>query len=225
MKLTCRNFGGSLREGKARTKLWGEARRKACRREVEREEKGKETHRREPEHQKKMREADGFDQILALSPSSHPHHSTIRRTSISRNHIFFSWLLQCPILKASCLLCRLIVNKHGTARHKIIAPAAPASINNAPQPPQRHPPPRPSLVSLAHHGVLALDGADHPPRRTSGADNVLVCDGEKVALLHRKLFGLLRHGLHVVDHLIETERGKEDTRARTRRWGRRRRRG
>lgn len=111
MKLTCRNFGGSLREGKARTKLWGEARRKACRREVEREEKGKETHRREPEHQKKMREADGFDQILALSPSSHPHHSTIRRTSISRNHIFFSWLLQCPILKASCLLCRLIVEQ------------------------------------------------------------------------------------------------------------------
>ena len=55
------------------------------------------------------------------------------------------------------------------------------------------------LVGVA----LLLDGGDDAPRRTAGTDDVLVGDGEKVALLNGELLGLLGHLLHVGDHLIE----------------------
>ena len=64
------------------------------------------------------------------------------------------------------------------------------------------------IPNITHHRVLALDGADHPPRRSARADHVLVGDGEKVALLHRQLLGLLGDRLHVVHHLIETAKKK-----------------
>lgn len=60
-----------------------------------------------------------------------------------------------------------------------------------------------------HHSVLALDRADHPPRRTAGSDNVLVRHGEEVTLLNREFLRLLGHSLHVVHHLIESARGQD----------------
>lgn len=61
-----------------------------------------------------------------------------------------------------------------------------------------------SNTPSTYHGVLALDGADHPPRRAAGADNVLVCNGEQIALFYRKFLRLLCDQLHVVHHFIET---------------------
>ena len=55
------------------------------------------------------------------------------------------------------------------------------------------------LVGVA----LLLDGGDDAPRRTTGTDDVLVGDGEEVALLDGELLGLLGHLLHVGDHLVE----------------------
>ena len=36
--------------------------------------------------------------------------------------------------------------------------------------------------------LLLLDGGDDPPRGPAGADDILVGDGQQVALLHRELF-------------------------------------
>ena len=55
------------------------------------------------------------------------------------------------------------------------------------------------LVGIA----LLLDGGDDAPGRTAGADDVLVGDGEEVALLDGELLGLLGNLLHVGNHLIE----------------------
>ena len=55
------------------------------------------------------------------------------------------------------------------------------------------------LVRLA----FLLDGRNHTPRRAAGTDDVLVRHRQQVALLHRQLLRLLRHCLHVVDHLVE----------------------
>mmetsp|Transcript_58860 Transcript_58860/g.127770 ORF Transcript_58860/g.127770 Transcript_58860/m.127770 type:complete len:252 (-) Transcript_58860:13-768(-) len=49
-----------------------------------------------------------------------------------------------------------------------------------------------------------LDGGDYSPRRTAGADNVLVGNGKKVSLLDGKLLRLLGNSLHVINHLIES---------------------
>mmetsp|Transcript_58861 Transcript_58861/g.127772 ORF Transcript_58861/g.127772 Transcript_58861/m.127772 type:complete len:252 (-) Transcript_58861:13-768(-) len=51
---------------------------------------------------------------------------------------------------------------------------------------------------------LLLDGGDHSPRGTAGADDILVGNGKEVSLLDGKLLGLLGNGLHVVDHLVES---------------------
>ena len=55
------------------------------------------------------------------------------------------------------------------------------------------------LVGIA----LLLDGGNDAPGRTAGADDVLVGDGEEVALLDGQLLGLLGNLLHVGDHLVE----------------------
>ena len=55
------------------------------------------------------------------------------------------------------------------------------------------------LVGIA----LLLDGGNDAPGRTAGADDVLVGDGEEVALLNGELLGLLGNLLHVGDHLVE----------------------
>ena len=49
--------------------------------------------------------------------------------------------------------------------------------------------------------LLLLDGGDNSPRCTAGADNVLVCDGKKVALLNGELLVGRRDALHVLNHL------------------------
>jgi hypothetical protein len=49
--------------------------------------------------------------------------------------------------------------------------------------------------------LLLLDGGDDPPRGTAGTDDVLVGDGEKVALLDSEVAILASDDLHVVDHL------------------------
>ena len=50
---------------------------------------------------------------------------------------------------------------------------------------------------------LLLDGGNDAPRGTAGADDVLVGDGEEVALLNGEFLGLLGNLLHVGDHLVE----------------------
>jgi hypothetical protein len=56
--------------------------------------------------------------------------------------------------------------------------------------------------------LLLLDGGDDPPRGPAGADDVLVGDGQQVALLHRELLpaagapGVARDALHELDHLL-----------------------
>jgi len=56
------------------------------------------------------------------------------------------------------------------------------------------------LVLLAL--LLLLNGRDDPPRSTAGTDDVLVSDGEQVALLHGELDIELGDVLHGRDHLI-----------------------
>lgn len=74
-------------------------------------------------------------------------------------------------------------------------------------------------VFNTHHGILALDGADHPPRRSARADHVLVGHGKKVAFLHGQLLGLLRDSLHVVHHFIEAAKKRHRERERRRNNG------
>lgn len=50
--------------------------------------------------------------------------------------------------------------------------------------------------------LLLLDGGDDSPRGTAGADNVLVGNGQQVALIDGELTTELGDLLHVVDHLI-----------------------
>ena len=49
--------------------------------------------------------------------------------------------------------------------------------------------------------LLLLDRGDYSPRRTAGTDDVLVGDGEKVALLDGKIAVLRSDNLHVLNHL------------------------
>ena len=55
------------------------------------------------------------------------------------------------------------------------------------------------LVALAL--LLLLDGGDDAPRSTASANDVLVGDGEKVALLHGEIAILRGDDLHILDHL------------------------
>lgn len=50
--------------------------------------------------------------------------------------------------------------------------------------------------------LLLLNGGDDAPRRTAGADHVLVGNTEQVALIHGELAANLGHLLHVGDHFI-----------------------
>lgn len=50
--------------------------------------------------------------------------------------------------------------------------------------------------------LLLLDRGDNAPRGTSGTDNVLVGNAEKVTLVNGELSTQLGHLLHVGDHLI-----------------------
>ena len=49
--------------------------------------------------------------------------------------------------------------------------------------------------------LLLLDGGDDSPRGTAGTDDVLVRNGEKVALFDGKIAVLGGNILHVLDHL------------------------
>lgn len=49
--------------------------------------------------------------------------------------------------------------------------------------------------------LLLLDGCDDPPRSTACANDVLVSDGQEVALLDGELLVCGSDGLHVLDHL------------------------
>lgn len=49
--------------------------------------------------------------------------------------------------------------------------------------------------------LLLLDRGDDPPRRTASANNVLVGNRQKVALLDGKIAVLRGNNLHVLDHL------------------------
>lgn len=66
------------------------------------------------------------------------------------------------------------------------------------------------LLDLLDLGVVAaallllLDGGDDSPGGTTGADDVLVGDAEKVALLNAELDVHLGDLLHVLDHLVVT---------------------
>lgn len=58
-------------------------------------------------------------------------------------------------------------------------------------------------VLLGALGLLfLLDGGDDSPRGTAGADDVLVGNGQEVALVDRQLAAQLGHLLHVGHHLI-----------------------
>lgn len=57
------------------------------------------------------------------------------------------------------------------------------------------------LRAVALGLLLLLDRGDDPPRGTPGADDVLVGDGKKVALLNGKVPVLRGDVLHVLDHL------------------------
>ena len=50
--------------------------------------------------------------------------------------------------------------------------------------------------------LLRLDGADDAPRRSARANDVLVRDGEQVALLHGELHVKLRDVAHVFNHFF-----------------------
>lgn len=52
--------------------------------------------------------------------------------------------------------------------------------------------------------LLLLDGGDDTPRGSAGADNVLVGNGEQVALVDGELTAKLGNLLHVGNHLIVT---------------------
>jgi hypothetical protein len=52
--------------------------------------------------------------------------------------------------------------------------------------------------------LLLLDGGDDAPRGTASADDVLVGNGQEVALVDGKLTAKLGDLLHVADHLIVT---------------------
>ena len=58
------------------------------------------------------------------------------------------------------------------------------------------------LVALAL--LLLLNAADNAPRRAARANDVLVCNAQQVALLHRQLLVVdhLRHLLHLLHHLV-----------------------
>lgn len=60
------------------------------------------------------------------------------------------------------------------------------------------------VVLVASALLLLLDGGDDAPGGASGADDVLVGDGEEVALLHREFLvvGGRRDLLHELDHLL-----------------------
>jgi hypothetical protein len=57
------------------------------------------------------------------------------------------------------------------------------------------------LVGIA----LLLDGGDNSPTGASRSDHVLIRNGQQIPLLDGELLRLLGNGLHVVDHLIESE--------------------
>ena len=57
------------------------------------------------------------------------------------------------------------------------------------------------LRRVALRLLLLLDRGDYSPRGTAGANDVLVGDGEKVALLDGEVAVLAGDNLHVVDHL------------------------
>lgn len=49
---------------------------------------------------------------------------------------------------------------------------------------------------------LLLDGGDNTPRGTTGTDNILVGNAQKVALIDSELTADLGHLLHIGNHLI-----------------------
>lgn len=59
-------------------------------------------------------------------------------------------------------------------------------------------------LHTTHHRVLPLDRTYYSPRCAARSDDILVCHGEKIALLHREFLWLLRDSLHVIHHFIET---------------------
>ena len=58
-----------------------------------------------------------------------------------------------------------------------------------------------NLSGVALGLLLLLDGSDYSPRRTAGTDDVLVGDGEEIALLNAQIAVLGGDNLHVLDHL------------------------
>lgn len=57
--------------------------------------------------------------------------------------------------------------------------------------------------------LLLLDGGDDTPRGSTGTDDVLVGDGQEIALLDGEFLVGGCDALHVVDHLCKTRFGCE----------------
>ena len=57
-----------------------------------------------------------------------------------------------------------------------------------------------NLRAVALRFLLLLDGGDYSPRGTASADDVLVGDGEQVALLDSQIAVFGSDNLHVLDH-------------------------
>ena len=57
------------------------------------------------------------------------------------------------------------------------------------------------LGLISFRFLLLLDGGDDPPRGAAGTDNVLIGDGEQIALLDCKFLIGGSHALHVLNHL------------------------
>lgn len=56
------------------------------------------------------------------------------------------------------------------------------------------------LRPIAFGFFLLFDGSDNPPRRTARTDDILVCDGQQIALFDRKFLVGRRDVFHVFDH-------------------------
>ena len=58
--------------------------------------------------------------------------------------------------------------------------------------------------------ALLLDGRDHSPRSSSGADHVLVSDRKQVPFLNSELLRRRSHRLHVLNHLIKPKKRQKE---------------